>query len=78
MKDLAEEDISWIEDQPDGTVLVRTRSELEPVRLLGTTDSIYAKFEAAAYPVTCPCIYPHCPCFPEPRKRHAGLRPSRP
>jgi len=71
MRELAEEDISWIEDQPNGTVLVQTRSELKPVLLLGTTASIYAKFEEAAYPVTCPCSV-------ESRKRHSGLRPNRP
>jgi hypothetical protein len=78
MRELAEEDISWIEDQPNGTVLVQTRSELKPVLLLGTTASIYATFEAAAYPVTCPCPHPHCTCSPESRKRHSGLRPNRP
>ena len=43
---LSEEDISWIEDGPNGQVTVQTRSGPKH-SLRGSTESIYARFQSS-------------------------------
>ena len=47
--EIEESDISWIENQPNGAVKVQRRSQLKPLVLMGSTTSVYDRFDGASY-----------------------------
>ncbi len=47
--EIEESDISWIENQPNGAVRVQRRSQLKPLVLMGSTTSVYDRFDGASY-----------------------------